>query len=53
MNHHKPDQVMKEVEESYRQIYVRALLRSYKRVNFVCRGAKEGPREASALHIDA
>ena len=52
MNHHKPDQVMQEVEESYRQIYN---IRSYAliNVNFVCGVRKGGPSGASALHIDA
>ena len=41
MNHHKPDQVMQEVKESYMQIYN---IRSYVliNVNFACRGAEGG-----------
>ena len=43
MNHHKPDQVMQEVKESYMQIYN---IRSYAliNVNVVCRGAEWGTK---------
>ena len=40
MNHHKPDQVMQEVKESYRQIYICSYVLI--NINFACRGAEGG-----------